>query len=121
MSALSEANPGRGDREETPKQGTELANTALSQCIDITFSSDADTNLPDSCTNSTGVTAEFFTGDAAGRNANESEPDGRPQNGGGHHGHDDESQQDDDSAAASVQMATWGMFGAAVAGALALL
>lgn len=92
----------------------------LYSCIDITFSSDADSDVPDSCTNSTGVTAEFFSGEAAGRNANESKPNGQPQSGGsGHEGHED--QDDNDSAAASIQMAAWGVFGAAVAGALALL
>lgn len=89
------------------------------QCIDITFSSDAKSKVPDSCTNGTGVSAEFFSGDAAGRNANESRPNGQPQGGsGGDHGHDE---SPEDSAAMSVQTAAWGMFGAVVAGGLALL
>ncbi|KAL1960490.1 hypothetical protein VTO42DRAFT_7789 [Malbranchea cinnamomea] len=90
----------------------------LYNCIDITFSSDAVTEVPVTCTNSTGVTAEFFTGEAAGRNANESTPNGQPQGGSGSDG---ASPSESGNVAAPLQTAAWGILGAAVAGGIALL
>ncbi|RJE18240.1 hypothetical protein PHISCL_09425 [Aspergillus sclerotialis] len=91
----------------------------LYACADIQFSSTATDNDPSSCKNNSGITASPFSGSSMKLNANESTAEGEPQSGsssGGHGGHGDHG-----SSAASLQTATWGMLGAAVVGAVAML
>ncbi|PGH35465.1 hypothetical protein GX50_01680 [[Emmonsia] crescens] len=90
----------------------------LYNCADIVFTSRASDDSPDSCRNGTGVTASPFPESAAGINANSSTPNGQPQggSGGGQGG-----EKPPGNAASSLQTAVWGVFGAAVLVACALL
>ncbi|KAL4883922.1 hypothetical protein BJY04DRAFT_183510 [Aspergillus karnatakaensis] len=96
------------------------------------------------CSNNTGVEAFYFEGAAADRNANASTSDGQAQGGEDDHGHshgDEESTGEDHSdhgdenatetesaddatptdGANALQAAGWGVLGAAVVGAMAIL
>ncbi|EEH48570.1 uncharacterized protein PADG_04649 [Paracoccidioides brasiliensis Pb18] len=90
----------------------------LYNCADIVFTSKVTASAPsNSCKNGTGVSATDFSGSARSRNANESTANGQPQRSGSGDGN----QKKPKGAAASVQAATWGVFGAAILGAAALL
>ncbi|KLJ06743.1 hypothetical protein EMPG_17764 [Blastomyces silverae] len=96
----------------------------LYNCADIVFTARASDDDDDSCRNGTGVTARPFPESAGRINANESTPNGERQGGsGGGNGGDDQGGENapEDNAAASLQAAAWGVLGAAVLAAGALL
>ncbi|KAL1965206.1 hypothetical protein VTN77DRAFT_5960 [Rasamsonia byssochlamydoides] len=103
----------------------------LYACADITFSSSVKSDTPTSCTNNSGIQATPFVGAAAARTANLSTPDGQPQSGsssgsssassGSSTATGASSTATSTGAAASLQTAAWGVLGAALAGALAVL
>ncbi|OJD20742.1 hypothetical protein ACJ73_07923 [Blastomyces percursus] len=96
-------------------------NGGLYNCADLVFTASASNpDDDDSCRNGTGVTARPFPESAGRINANESTPNGERQ-GGGNGGGDDQGGENPGNAAASLQAAVWGVLGAAVLAAGALL
>ncbi|PLB49256.1 GPI anchored protein [Aspergillus steynii IBT 23096] len=94
----------------------------LYACADIQFSTSIKQDQPDSCKNNTGVSAKLFHGDAAKRNANESTADGEAQSGGSSASASSTgSSPSSTGAAVALETATWGVLGAAVVGAMAVL
>lgn len=103
------------------------------QCADIQFTTTALSSEPSSCKNNTGVTATPFPAPAANRNANESTPQGQPQDGGGSSGSSgssggsgnsdsgDGASVSQSNTGAGLQAAVWGVLGAAVVGGVAIL
>lgn len=87
------------------------------------FSSTVTTNTPSSCKNNTGVQATPFSGSAATRIANESDPNGAAQGNSGSVTSSGSSPSSTSShgAAMPLQTASWGVLGAAVVGGIAMM
>ncbi|KAL2368664.1 expression library immunization antigen 1 [Blastomyces gilchristii SLH14081] len=94
-------------------------NGGLYNCADLVFTAFSSDDDDASCRNGTGVTAKPFPESVGRINANESTPNGERQGGsGGRNGGD---QGGENNSAASLEAAAWGVLGAAVLAAGALL
>lgn len=115
----------------------QLTTPAQKQCADITFRTTAPSG-PDTCTNQTGITAEFLPADQYVL-ANATDPEAEHGHGGGHGDGEEEEDEDESSSSSSggssssdeesgaaglaqAKMAVgWTVLGAGVLGAAALL
>jgi hypothetical protein len=88
-----------------------VANVFSIQCADIQFVSNA-TLDKSSCSNDTKLQAVDFTGDSAKRTANVSTASGTAQGSGS---------SSKENSGQGLELASWGVFGAALLGAFALI